>query len=139
VVVDTSALLAVLFGEPSGPWCAGRMADGQPDLLMSTVNLAETLILVGDRRPQAQRLIREELFAGPIRFVAPDSEQALAAGEARLRFALNLGDCFAYALARATGQPILTLDRDFLATRHAVLMPPELAAPPSRPSPRRRG
>jgi len=139
VVVDTSALLAVLFGEPSGPWCAERMAEEERDLLMSTVNLAETLILVGDRRPQALRSIREELLAGPIRFVAPDPEQAAAAAEARLRFPLNLGDCFAYALARSTGQPILTLDRDFLATRHAVLMPPGPPSPPQGPGSRRRG
>jgi ribonuclease VapC len=100
------------------------MSEAQGDLSMSTVNLAETLILVGDRRPGALRDVEEQIIStGAIRFVPPDAAQARTAAAARLRFPLNLGDCFAYALAVAEKTPILTLDRDFLATGHAVLIP----------------
>ena len=43
----------------------------------------------------------------------PDVEQAAIVAKARLRFPLNLGDCFAYALAQTEHCPILTLDSDF--------------------------
>lgn len=90
---------------------------------MSTVNLAETLILVQDRKPQVYDTVKAELFGGGIRFVPPDTEQARVAAEARLRFPLNLGDCFAYALAAAENCPILTLDRDFRSVDLPVLLP----------------
>ena len=62
--------------------------------------------------------------ASGIRFVPPDVQQARTAAEARLDLrALNLGDCFAYALAVAEGLPILTLDADFLTTEHQVVHP----------------
>ncbi|MFI5182388.1 MAG: type II toxin-antitoxin system VapC family toxin [Thermoanaerobaculia bacterium] len=130
MVVDTSALLAILFDEPHATWCAERMAESAGDVVMSTVNLAETLILTADRRPGALRDVEEQIVSsGAIRFVPPDAAQARAAAAARLRFPLNLGDCFAYALAVAEKTPILTLDRDFLATGHPLLIP--------KPSPRR--
>ena len=131
MVVDTSALLAVLFDEPHAAWCAEKMAEAAGDVVMSTVNLAEALILVADRRPGALRSVEAQIVSsGAIRFVAPDAAQARAAAAARLRFPLNLGDCFAYALAVAENTPILTLDRDFLATGHPVLIPTRR---PSRP------
>ena len=46
------------------------------------------------------------------------------AAEARLRYPLNLGDCFAYALAVEQGTSILTLDTDFRAVDRPVVMPP---------------
>jgi len=90
---------------------------------MSTVNLTEVLIRVRDRQPQMYESIRSELLAGGIRFVPPDVRQAEIAAEARLRFPLNLGDCFAYALAVAEECPILTLDRDFRAVDRPLLLP----------------
>lgn len=123
MVVDTSVLLAVFFAEPEGEWAAERLAEHATELRMSTVNLAETLILVRDRQPQSYDTIRAELMGGGIRFVPPDAEQARVAAEARLRFPLNLGDCFAYALADAEKCPLLTLDRDFRGVDLPVLLP----------------
>jgi ribonuclease VapC len=124
VVVDTSALVAVLFDEEHGAWAAARMEELAGDLRMSTVNLAETLILVRDRRPGIADAIEQTLLDGGIRYVAPDAEQARLAAAARLRYPLNLGDCFAYALARTEACPILTLDPDFRRTDCEVLLPP---------------
>jgi ribonuclease VapC len=133
VVVDTSALLAILFDEPPAGWCAERMAEAAGDVVMSTVNLAETLNLVADRRPGGLRAVEEKVVSsGAIRFVAPDAAQARSAAAARLRFPLNLGDCFAYALAIAENSPILTLDRNFLATGHPLVLPKRAHRPPPR-------
>lgn len=80
----------------------------------------------GRYRPQAETLA---LRAG--RFIllhelghALIIEQARVAAEARLRFPLNLGDCFAYALAKVERQAILTLDSDFRCLDVAVVIPP---------------
>ena len=127
MVIDTSALLAIWFRESTGEWAALKMNQNAGDLLMSTVNLAETLILLKDRLPEdADRLERALLGAG-IEFVAPDIEQARIASSARLRFRLNLGDCFAYALASVREVPVLSCDRDFRALDIESVLPPSLS------------
>ena len=123
MVVDTSVVLAVFFEEAAGVWAAGQLAEHAPALRMSTVNLAEALIRIRDRQPALADKLEERLFASGIRFVPPDSAQARIAARARLRFPLNLGDCFAYALAVSENCPILTVDRDFRAVDQPVLMP----------------
>lgn len=123
VVVDSSALLAVVFAGESAEWVARRLAEA-PSRVMSTVNLAEVLIRVRDRFPLGFGRVEDALLSGGIEFVAPDAAQARAAAEARLRFPLNLGDCFAYALARSQDLPLLTLDSDFRATDCDVILPP---------------
>jgi hypothetical protein len=66
---------------------------------MSTVNLAEALIRIRDRQPQRADELSAHLLNSGIRFIAPDEAQAAIAARARHAFPLNLGDCFAYALA----------------------------------------
>jgi len=90
---------------------------------MSTVNLAEALILIRDRQPAMADELQDRLLASGICFVPPDVRQARIAAEARIRFPLNLGDCFAYALATVEDCPILTLDRDFRAVDRPVVLP----------------
>ena len=46
------------------------------------------------------------------------------AAAARLRYPFNLGDCFAYALAKEQNEPLLTLDRDFRRADIPVILPP---------------
>ena len=64
------------------------------------------------------------LFASSSKFVPPDVEQARRAAIARLRYPLNLGDCFAYALAKTRGCPIVTRDGDFKKADCEILSPP---------------
>jgi len=123
MVVDACVLLAVWFDEEHAAWAADQLNEHVADLLMSTVNLAEALILLRDRRPQAHKEIEESVLESGIRFVAPSVAQARLAVEARLRFPLNLGDCFAYALAMAEQCPVLTLDHDFIKTDCVVVIP----------------
>jgi ribonuclease VapC len=124
MVVDTSAVLAVLFDEAHGAWAASMLNRHAVELRMSTVNLTECLFLIRDRQPQLSAQLEERILQGGFRFVPPDIRQARIAAEARLRFPLNLGDCFAYALAVAEGCPVLAVDRDFEAVDIPVALPP---------------
>ena len=124
MVVDTSAILALLFAEKHGSWVGEQLDDHAGELCMSTVNLTETLILIRDRQPALADELTETVLTSGLRFVCPDTAQAETAARARLTYPLNLGDCFAYALAVAEDDSILALDRDFGATDRLVLMPP---------------
>lgn len=123
MVIDTSALLAVLFAEAHGQWAQRQLDEHVGDLSMSTVNLTETLILLKDRQPTLYDELEREILTSGIRFVPPDVEQARTAAAARLRYPLNLGDCFAYALACRDSCGILAVDRDFRAVDVPVLLP----------------
>jgi uncharacterized protein with PIN domain len=78
---------------------------------------------VRDRQPQFFEQIEMELLNSGIRFVPPDVQQARIAAEARLRYPLNLGDCFAYALPVVEDLPILAVDRDFRSTDRPAMSP----------------
>lgn len=123
MVVDTSVILAVFFQEKYSEWAVEQMNLHARELRMSTVNLTETLIHLQDRQPQLFAVLEEKFLYGGIRFVAPDVEQSRIAAEARIKFPLNLGDCFAYALASQEDCPILTLDSDFRILNHEIIYP----------------
>jgi ribonuclease VapC len=123
LVVDTSILLAVIFNERFGPWATDQLQANAEDLSMSVVNYAEALILIADRQPHRFEEVREAIDATSIRLIPPTAQQAEIAAAARLRYPLNLGDCFAYALAKHEGRPLLTLDRDFRRCDIAVILP----------------
>jgi ribonuclease VapC len=123
VVVDASAVLAVLFAEPEAHWAAAQLGDPGLELVMSTVNLAEVLTRLEDRQPARFAALEAAVLGAGLRFVAPDATQARAAAQARVRLPLNLGDCFTYALSVAEDAPILTLDRDFQRCGRPLLAP----------------
>ena len=123
MIVDTSVILAILFEEPQAQWVAQQLNSNAGQLCMSTVNLAETLILLRDRQPTLYDELEEDLLTSGIRFVPPDISQSKIAAQARLRYPLNLGDCFVYALSVAEDRPILTLDQDFRVTDRPVILP----------------
>ncbi len=123
MVIDTSVLLAIFFGETHADWAAEKLAQNHGASLMSTVNLTETLIILRDRQPARYSQLEAQVMGGGIRFVAPDVEQARRAAKARLKYPLNLGDCFAYALAHTKGVGIITLDSDFRSVDVPVVLP----------------
>ncbi len=123
MVVDTSILIAIFFNEKYGPWALDRLTEYQPLLRMSTVNYAEALILMEDRQPRLFPEMREAVETSSVRLVPPTPEQAETAARARLRYPLNLGDCFAYALAKHEECSLLTLDSDFRKTDLNVVLP----------------
>jgi ribonuclease VapC len=123
MVIDTSALLAMLFNEPQGTWVAEQLRLNRGRLMMSTVNLAETVIRMRSVLGGAATAAEADLYKGDVQFVPPTVEHARQAAMARGRFPLNLGDCFAYALSAAENCPILTLDDDFRRCDRPLVMP----------------
>ena len=123
MIVDSSVILAIAFGEEHAAWAAEMLRANRGDLVMSTVNLTEVLVRLEDRRPDLIDDLEDRILSGGIRFVPPDVEQARIAARARLRFPLNLGDCFAYALARVERSAVLTIDADFRTVDVDVVLP----------------
>ncbi len=124
MVVDTSALLALQFGEPSAAWVVEQLRHSETEPKMCTVNFTEALIRIRSVQPTLYRQLRDDIRE-LVRLVSPSAEQAEIAAWARLAYPINLGDCFAYALAKDVGEPLLTLDSDFLKTDIVVVSPPQ--------------
>ncbi len=108
-VLDASALLAMLLGEPGAAVVRAALADAA----MSTVNLAE---VVGHyaRRGAARERIAGVLGPLPVAYVAPDAALAYDAGlliAVTSPAGLSLGDRTCLALARRLGVPALTAER----------------------------
>lgn len=125
MIVDTSALMAILRNEPDARRYAEALATGPDQPRISAANYLEAAVVIdGSRDPIASRrfddLIRDaDLVIDPV-----TREQADIARAAYRDYGkgsghparLNYGDCFAYALARETGQPLLFKGDDFTAT-----------------------
>ena len=124
MIIDASAIIAILREEPEARLCAEAIANAS-SRRVSAVNYVEAAVVIdGSRNPIASRrfddLLREaQLIVEPV-----TGEQARIAREAYRDFGkgsghpegLNFGDCFAYALAKATGEPILFKGDDFILT-----------------------
>lgn len=123
MVVDTSAILEVLFAGPQAEWCAHELRTAATPGLLSAANVTEAVIILMDRRSMTAEAAMALVDGFHLEVVPVDRSQALLAAQARLRFPLNLGDCYAYALARQTGYAILTTDRDFRSVDVPVLLP----------------
>src|ERR1019366_2982189 len=120
MVIDTSALLAIFLAEPERQGFLDRIIDAESRLI-SAANALETGIILEAKRGEAAG--REfDLFLVRARFqiVPVDAEQVEIArsawrkyGKGRHPAALNFGDCFAYALAKSSGEPLLAKGADF--------------------------
>ena len=120
MVIDSSAIVAILFDEPERDLFTQLIEDAG-SRLVSAVNRVETAFVVEGRKGFAgrERLDRFFRLTGA-EIVSATPEQAEAAVEAFRRFGrgrhparLNIGDCFAYALARTTTEPLLFKGSDF--------------------------
>lgn len=126
IVVDTSAIVAVLFGEDGSADLADQLL-GQP-CVMSAVTRVELGIVIEARTGAAGTQLLDELLARAAVDVVPvDADLAAEAivawrrfGKGRHQAGLNFGDVFSYALARRLGQPLLFVGDDFSHTDVAV-------------------
>lgn len=123
MVIDTSALVAVLFDEPErGAFTRAIAAD--PRRLVSAATVVETGIVVEARRGERAGIELDVLLhRAAVQVLAVDGRQAELARAAWRRYgkgrhvaALNLGDCFSYAAAVASGEPLLCKGTDFALT-----------------------
>ena len=123
MVVDTSALLAILQDEPERR-SFNEALEAADARLISVVTLVETSILIESRYgAEGLRDLDLLLERAGIELVPVDVEQARIARGAWSRFGkgrhpagLNFGDCFSYALARVLGEPLLYKGDDFSRT-----------------------
>ena len=125
ITADTSAIIAVLLGETGYQNIEETLASGA--LQMCAGTYAELLIVTTGKGLRTQ--LSALLAALDITFIPVDAEMAEGAGDAcekwgkgRHPASLNFGDCFAYALAKATDTPLLFVGNDFAQTdvRRAV-------------------
>ena len=120
MVIDISAVIACLFDEPEREAFIEAI-DADPVRLISVVGVVEaSMVLLGRKRAEGLSDLEAFLIDGEIQRIAVDTRQAEIAVEAFRRFgrgrhpaALNIGDCFAYALAKATGERLLSKGGDF--------------------------
>jgi ribonuclease VapC len=123
VLIDSSALLAILLDEPDAASYIAAILD-DPKRLISAVTLVEaSIVILNKRQPTPIAALDALLERLRIRVVSADESQALLAREGFRRFGkgrdkagLNFGDCFSYALAKQTGEPLLFKGNDFSRT-----------------------
>lgn len=123
MIVDTSAALAIVLGEPGFEVLATAISASETRRISAASFLEASIVAetrAGDRGlRQFDSFIREsELAVEPV-----THEHALIAREGFSRYGkgrhpagLNFGDCFAYALAKSTGEPLLFKGEDFRQT-----------------------
>ncbi len=112
-VFDTSAVLAVIFGEPGGEKLPALWAEG--DNLMSAVNYAE-LVAKLNERGMSDAEVLTVLEGVPLTLVAFDEATALASGLLRTAtraLGLSLGDRACIALAQARRAVVVTADKQW--------------------------
>lgn len=123
MVIDTSALLAIFLGEPERQSFLEHIRqDGSR--LLSTANALETAIVLEARRGEvAGREMDLFMHRLSIELVPVDAAQVEVAragwrkyGKGRHPASLNFGDCFAYALSKTSGEPLLAKGNDFPKT-----------------------
>jgi len=123
MIVDSSALLAAILAEADEPRVAAAMIDA-PVLRMSAANWVEAAIVVHSQRyPSVQIRFDDLLDALPLEIepvTLEDAHRSRTAygdfGKGRHPARLNYGDCFAYALAKRRGEPLLFKGNDFSQT-----------------------
>jgi ribonuclease VapC len=124
MIVDTSALIAILRDEPEARACASAI-ESSAIRRVSAANFVETaLIIDASRDPVASRRFDDLIREAQITVEPVTEAQARIAREAYRDFGkgsghpakLNFGDCFAYALAKVTAEPLLFKGDDFART-----------------------
>lgn len=127
IAVDTSAVIAVLWGEADEARLRTILENAEA-ALMSTANLLELQLVVAGRAALPQWSEAEALLAEYRISPCPFDERqltiarqaAIRYGKGRHRAGLNFGDCFAYALAKGEDIPLLCTGSDFPYTDIAL-------------------
>jgi ribonuclease VapC len=124
MIVDTSALIAILRNEPEAEICAKAIASARTRRVSAVSYVEAGIVIDASKSPVASRRF-DDLFREAKLVIEPvTEEQARIAREAyrdfgkgsKHRAGLNFGDCFAYALAKTTGESLLFKGEDFRHT-----------------------
>jgi ribonuclease VapC len=131
MIIDTSAIIAILHDEPDAAFCAREIADAS-NRRVSAVNYVEAAVVIdASDDPIASRRVDDFFKAAQISIEAVTETHAQIARHAYRDFGkgsghpakLNFGDCFAYALAKSSGEPLLFKGNDFTHTDIASVTP----------------
>ena len=123
MIVDTSAIMAILRGEPERTTFT-ELIFRTPHLTMSAASRVELTAVITRSYPHLKEAAVHLLGSGSIALAPLSVTQANIASDAYAMFGrgtghpanLNFGDCFAYALAIETGRPLLFKGNDFIHT-----------------------
>lgn len=120
IVVDTSALMAILLAEPAGDRCI-EVLEAETAVAISAATLAEALIVAGRRNVGGEMSALVDGLGFDVVPVTASTASKVAEAYARWGkgvhvASLNFGDCFAYALARENKAPLLFVGEDFART-----------------------
>jgi ribonuclease VapC len=123
MVIDSSALIAILQLEEEHVPFRRAIARAATRLVSATTLLETSMVILGRQQEQGLGDLDDLIASSDIRIVPFDARHANLAldafrryGKGRHRAGLNMGDCFSYALARATGFPLLFKGDDFVHT-----------------------
>jgi ribonuclease VapC len=123
MVIDTSALIAILRGEPEQQSFRTAIIGADVRLVSAVSKLEASMVAIGSGPAEGAQDIDDLLASLSIQVVPFDEHQANIAcdafarfGKGRHRAALNFGDCAVYALAQAEAEPLLYKGTDFGAT-----------------------
>ena len=123
MILDTSALVAILYREPEAAAFAQRIHDAAVCRLSVATHLELSMVIESQLGPEGTRqadafLRRAGILIEPVTLEhgALARQAFLDFGKGRHKAGLNFGDCFSYALAKATGEPLLFKGNDFSQT-----------------------
>jgi ribonuclease VapC len=123
LVVDTSAAVAVVFGEPGSEEIARHLEEAAERLMPAAIRVELGIVIEARLWPAGQDVVDRFLRDARIEVVPVDEDLANRAmsgwrryGKGRHPAGLNFGDCFTYALADRTGHAVLCTGDDFVAT-----------------------
>ena len=124
MIIDTSALVAILRREPEAATLAEAFEKAEQCRLSAANYLEAAIVIDGRRDPVASRRLDDLLQEAEVVIEPVDAEQARLAREAYRDFGkgsahparLNFGDCFSYALARSRRESLLFKGEDFIHT-----------------------
>jgi ribonuclease VapC len=124
VIIDTSAVIAILRAEPEAATYAAALEDAVDRRMSAATYVEAAAVIDSGRDPVASRRFDELMAVAEITVIPVTVGQARIAREAYRDFGrgsghpakLNFGDCFAYALAKEYGEPLLFKGDDFTRT-----------------------
>jgi ribonuclease VapC len=123
VILDTSAIIAILYREPEAATFAQQIHDADTCRISVASYVELSLVIENQLGPDGMRQAeaffrRAGVVIEPVTLDQGElARQAfLDFGKGRHKAGLNFGDCFSYALAKARGEPLLFKGDDFAAT-----------------------
>ncbi len=123
MIIDTSAIIAVLFNEDDAEVYAEAISRADSCRISAATMVEIAIVVEAQTRNSGGRQLDAFIRRASIGIESVTEEQAYMArqafidfGKGRHRAGLNFGDCFSYALAKATREPLLFKGKDFAQT-----------------------